>query len=76
MSALIYDTEWWREKDSNLRRLSQQIYSLPPLTARESLPMSQTRDFLTKQGICQPTNPLDLARSAVIYQISLISTEN
>ena len=26
--------EWGRE-DSNLRRLSQQIYSLPPLTARE-----------------------------------------
>ena len=23
---------WWRGKDSNLRRLSQQIYSLPPLT--------------------------------------------
>ena len=29
--------QWWREEDSNLRRLSQQIYSLPPLTARESL---------------------------------------
>ena len=28
---------WWREKDSNLRRPSQQIYSLPPLAARESL---------------------------------------
>ncbi len=28
---------WWRGKDSNLRRLSQQIYSLPPLTAREPL---------------------------------------
>ena len=27
----------WREKDSDLRRLSQQIYSLPPLTAREPL---------------------------------------
>ncbi len=27
----------WREKDSNLRRLSRQIYSLLPLTARESL---------------------------------------
>ncbi len=22
---------WWREEDSNLRRLCQQIYSLPPL---------------------------------------------
>ncbi len=28
---------WWRGEDSNLRRLSQQIYSLPPLTAREPL---------------------------------------
>ena len=27
----------WGEEDSNLRRLSQQIYSLPPLTAREPL---------------------------------------
>ena len=26
---------WWRGKDSNLRRLSRQIYSLIPLTARE-----------------------------------------
>src|SRR5262245_19821407 len=26
-------TNWWRGKDSNLRRHSQQIYSLPPLTA-------------------------------------------
>ncbi len=28
--------KWWAEKDSNLRRHSQQIYSLSPLTARES----------------------------------------
>ena len=27
--------EQWGGEDSNLRRLSQQIYSLPPLTARE-----------------------------------------
>ena len=30
-------TNWWRGEDSNLRRLSQQIYSLPPLTTREPL---------------------------------------
>lgn len=30
---------WWRVLDSNQRRLSQQIYSLPPLTARETLQM-------------------------------------
>ena len=28
---------WWRGKDSNLRRQSRQIYSLIPLTAREPL---------------------------------------
>ena len=30
--------KWWRGKDSNLRRLSRQIYSLLPLAAREPLP--------------------------------------
>ena len=34
---------WWRGKDSNLRRLSQQIYSLPPLTAREPLQNPESR---------------------------------
>ncbi len=29
-------TLWWGEEDSNLRRLSQQIYSLPRLTASVS----------------------------------------
>ena len=31
---------WWRGEDSNLRRLCQQIYSLPPLAAREPLPLN------------------------------------
>ena len=31
---------FWGVKDSNLRRLSQQIYSLPPLTARETPPVT------------------------------------
>ena len=35
---------WWRGKDSNLRRLSRQIYSLIPLTARE--PLQNERYFL------------------------------
>ncbi len=35
---LIIALEWWREKDSNLRRQSRQIYSLIPLAAREPLP--------------------------------------
>ena len=33
----FYCEIWWRGKDSNLRRLSRQIYSLIPLTAREPL---------------------------------------
>lgn len=33
---------WWREKDSNLRRQSQRIYSPSPLTARESRLKCQT----------------------------------
>ena len=28
---------WWRGEGSNLRSLRQQIYSLPPLAAREPL---------------------------------------
>ena len=31
--CIIPPENWWRGQDSNLRRLSQQIYSLPPLTA-------------------------------------------
>ena len=34
---LNYTRKWWREKDSNLRSLWQQIYSLPPLATREPL---------------------------------------
>src|SRR5215831_5017858 len=33
LSCLPPPLKWWRGKDSNLRRHSQQIYSLPPLTA-------------------------------------------
>ena len=32
---------WWRGEDSNLRRLSRQIYSLIPLTTREPLPRTK-----------------------------------
>ncbi len=37
MPQAFLKNSWWREKDSNLRRLCRQIYSLIPLTARESL---------------------------------------
>jgi hypothetical protein len=44
---------WWREEDSNLRRLSQQIYSLPPLAARESLRNTKPRIFVIVWPTCQ-----------------------
>ena len=37
---------WWREKDSNLRRQCRQIYSLIPLTARESHHGTQGADYI------------------------------
>ena len=33
----ITSLTWWRGEDSNLRRLSRQIYSLIPLATREPL---------------------------------------
>ena len=43
---------WWREKDSNLRRQSRQIYSLIPLTAWVSLqPVTEELDSLPM--VCQ-----------------------
>ena len=44
-ACIIFKINWWRGKDSNLRRLSRQIYSLIPLTARE--PLQKERYFLT-----------------------------
>ena len=40
---------WWRGKDSNLRRQSRQIYSLIPLTARE--PLQKERYFLLRMNM-------------------------
>jgi hypothetical protein len=35
---------WWREQDSNLRRQSQKIYSLPPLATWVSLHLTKQTD--------------------------------
>ncbi len=60
MTKLLTIQAWWRGEDSNLRRLSQQIYSLPPLTAREPLPENSSKRMIirlihrllsTKQGL-------------------------
>ncbi len=43
--------KWWRGVDSNHRRLSQQIYSLPPLATRE--PLQQGAYSLHAPNSCQ-----------------------
>ena len=35
-NTIAHNEKWWGEEDSNLRRLRRQIYSLFPLTTRES----------------------------------------
>ncbi|MDF2867700.1 MAG: hypothetical protein K0S11_1170 [Gammaproteobacteria bacterium] len=44
---------WWRGKDSNLRRQSRQIYSLIPLAAREPL-QNQATYCHAGRCFCQP----------------------
>lgn len=48
-----FSERWWREKDSNLRRQSRQIYSLIPLAAREPLPKCEAAYYQIRQG-CEP----------------------
>ncbi len=40
---------WWREKDSNLRRRSQRIYSPSPLAARE--PLQKNKKMAPQTGL-------------------------
>ena len=49
-------TIWWRGEDSNLRRLSRQIYSLIPLAAREPLRERKLRILRKVPG---PVNQTD-----------------
>ena len=51
LNIWLHPSTWWRGEDSNLRRLSQQIYSLPPLAAREPLPKDKARIVLIGMGI-------------------------
>ncbi len=48
---------WWRGQDSNLRRLSRQIYSLIPLAAREPLPLAsfEASKLELARGVEPPT---------------------
>ena len=47
---------WWRGEDSNLRRLSRQIYSLFPLTTREPL-QSVSRVFWLRRTRVSTASP-------------------
>ena len=72
LHATTLDTKpgeiWWREKDSNLRRLSRQIYSLIPLATREPLHRKWCRHQESNSG---PTDyksvalPTELCRRVI-----------
>ena len=48
----VQQRKWWREKDSNLRRRSRQIYSLIPLATREPL-LNCGRHSMHKPFVCK-----------------------
>ena len=54
---------FWMEKDSNLRRRCQQIYSLPPLAAREPILISQFFRCTTQMGLEPTTSAVTGRRS-------------
>ena len=63
----------WERKDSNLRRLSQQIYSLSHLTALE---LSQRFSFRAQERADSRTWTNDrLITNQLLYQLSYIGTD-
>jgi hypothetical protein len=68
---LLHPATWWRGKDSNLRRLSRQIYSLLPLTARE--PLHNTYNYEIVSGADEGTRTPDLLiTNQPLYQLSYV----
>ena len=61
--CLLGALEWWREKDSNLRRQSRQIYSLIPLAARGTPPKCEAAYYQIRQG-CEPLGRILTTKSA------------
>lgn len=53
----------WRGEDSNLRRLSRQIYSLIPLTAREPLHKKIAAHSPQVSSSCQQKNAINPEKS-------------
>ena len=59
------------EKDSNLRRRCQQIYSLPPLATRESIQKADDRTrtdnlLITNQLLCQLSHIGEITNTFII----------
>ena len=67
LCQMSYFRKEWGEEDSNLRRLRQQIYSLPHLTALESPRAFSRADRRTRTADRLITNQL-------LYQLSYIGT--
>ncbi len=63
MASPLGSIPWWRGEDSNLRRHSQQIYSLPRLTA--SVPLRASRRAARQKSVTTPLAPASPAATAV-----------
>ena len=57
---VAHEEKWWRGKDSNLRRLSRQIYSLIPLATREPLHRAQKAPVDVQPGSRKITHSSDV----------------
>ena len=70
-SYLIRNKKWWREVDSNHRRLSRQIYSLLPLATRE--PLHIFLYYIETNGADTKSRTRDLLiTSQLLYQLSYV----
>jgi hypothetical protein len=70
--SLLRVKQWWG-KDSNLRRLSRQIYSLVPLTARVPHHLIQSSGWYPEAGEGTRTRNL-LFTKQLLCQLSYTST--
>jgi hypothetical protein len=66
--SIFIIAKWWREVDSNHRRLSRQIYNLIPLATREPLQYFYN-NFINGADCRSRTGDL-LITSQLLYQLS------
>ncbi len=62
--------KWWREVDSNHRRLSRQIYNLIPLATREPLHFLLHYRSSINGAVCRSRTGDLLITSQLLYQLS------